>query len=120
MFAKHGYVALASQVAGHPGVMTSEDGSLVIKPALPVEVSIYQRALSDPAFTHLLPHIPEFYGTLRLEGRVDPDKSVGGPIVVAEDSASTLKEADRDECAHYVPIAAAGCLSIGCLHIPSF
>ncbi|OBZ75958.1 hypothetical protein A0H81_04935 [Grifola frondosa] len=36
------HIPLESQVGGHPGVLTSEDGSLLIKPALPVEVAFYQ------------------------------------------------------------------------------
>lgn len=97
MSGEHHYVSLSSQVGGHPGVMTSEDGSLVIKPALPVEVSFYQTALSDPAFTALLPYIPEFYGTLRLEGKIDQEKSGDGSIVVAENSAEAIKDVEKDE-----------------------
>jgi hypothetical protein len=62
---------LASQVGGHAGVSTSEDGSLLIKPALPREVDFYQHLTSNPAFACLRPHIPKFYGTLRLEGEVE-------------------------------------------------
>jgi len=62
---------LASQVGGHAGVSTTEDGSLLIKPALAQEVSFYQTLTSDPVFAPLKPHIPKFYGTLRVEGKVD-------------------------------------------------
>ena len=62
---------LISQVGGHAGVSTSEDGSLVIKPALAREVSFYQHLNSNPVFASLRPHIPKFYGTLRLEGTVE-------------------------------------------------
>jgi 1D-myo-inositol-tetrakisphosphate 5-kinase/inositol-polyphosphate multikinase len=61
---------LASQVGGHAGVSTSEDGSLLIKPALAHEVSFYQTLTSDPVFAPLKPYIPKFYGTLRFEGKV--------------------------------------------------
>ena len=64
-------IPLASQVGGHAGVSTSEDGSLLIKPALTREVSFYQHLTSDPAFASLKPYIPRFYGTLRLEGKVE-------------------------------------------------
>lgn len=69
-----GTKALASQVGGHAGVLTSEDESLLIKPALPHEVDFYQRLTSDPAFAPLRPYIPKFYGTLRLEGEVEDGK----------------------------------------------
>ncbi|THH31858.1 hypothetical protein EUX98_g2303 [Antrodiella citrinella] len=69
-----GHASLASQVGGHGGVMTSEDGSLLIKPALPVEISFYQSVGSDPGFAPLRPFIPKFYGTLKLEGQLE----VGG------------------------------------------
>ena len=77
-------VPLTSQVGGHAGVSTSEDGSLLIKPALAREVSFYQRLTSDPAFTSLKPYIPRFYGTLRFEGTVEDEnfetfhKALGG------------------------------------------
>jgi len=64
-------VPLASQVGGHAGVSTSEDGSLLIKPALTREVSFYQHLTSDPAFASLRPYIPRFYGTLSLQGKVE-------------------------------------------------
>lgn len=60
-----------AQVGGHAGVSTSEDGSLLIKPALPREVSFYEHLTSDPTFAALRPYIPKFYGTLGLEGKVE-------------------------------------------------
>jgi 1D-myo-inositol-tetrakisphosphate 5-kinase/inositol-polyphosphate multikinase len=62
---------LVSQVGGHAGVSTSEDGSLIFKPSLAQEISFYQSVTSDPVFASLRPHIPKFYGTLRLEGKVE-------------------------------------------------
>jgi len=70
---------LASQVGGHPGVSTSEDGSLLFKPALPHEVRFYQHLTSDPAFASLEPYIPKFYGTLRLEGKVEDGNLIQNP-----------------------------------------
>lgn len=85
---------LESQVGGHPGVLTSEDGSLLIKPALASEVAFYQSVAADPDFTSLRPYIPRFYGTLRLEGKVDASdpKVEGEPIklVQAPVSAQSL------------------------------
>lgn len=62
---------MASQVGGHAGVSTSEDGSLLIKPALPCEVSFYGHLNSNPVFAALKAYVPKFYGTLRFEGKVE-------------------------------------------------
>ncbi|KZT11162.1 SAICAR synthase-like protein [Laetiporus sulphureus 93-53] len=64
---------LPSQVGGHPGILTTEDGSLIIKSALPNEISFYQTVAVDPGFQPLRDFVPQFYGTLRLEGQIDPD-----------------------------------------------
>ncbi|KAI0373134.1 SAICAR synthase-like protein [Pilatotrama ljubarskyi] len=81
------HIPLEAQVGGHAGVMTSEDGSLLIKPALPNEVAFYQSVATDPGFAPLRPYVPKFYGTLRLEGKVDesaPAPEEGAPIKVVE------------------------------------
>ncbi|RPD68539.1 SAICAR synthase-like protein [Lentinus tigrinus ALCF2SS1-7] len=87
-------IPLASQVGGHPGVMTSEDGSLLIKPALAAEVAFYQSVTTDPGFAPLRPFVPKFYGTLRLEGKLDESQpqADGGPIKVVQASAEQEKE----------------------------
>ena len=80
-------VPLESQVGGHPGVRMSEDGSLLIKPALHREVAFYQSIASDPGFAPLRPYVPKFYGTLRLEGKVDESAAAaeqGGSLKVVE------------------------------------
>ncbi|KAK0455191.1 SAICAR synthase-like protein [Desarmillaria tabescens] len=64
-------IPLASQVGGHAGVLTSEDGSLLIKPALPLEHHFYQTLNTNPAFDALRPFIPKFLGTLKLQGELD-------------------------------------------------
>ncbi|KAK0227780.1 SAICAR synthase-like protein [Armillaria fumosa] len=64
-------VPLASQVGGHAGVLTSEDGSLLIKPALLLEHEFYQILNSNPAFEPLRPFVPKFIGTLKLQGELD-------------------------------------------------
>jgi hypothetical protein len=75
-----GHVALASQVGGHAGVETTEDGSLIIKPVLHRELQFYQSLQQDPALAALLPFTPKF---LKLERTVDPTKpdSTEGIIV---------------------------------------
>ena len=77
------HVALASQVGGHAGVETTEDGSLIIKPVLHRELQFYQSLQQDPTLAALLPFTPKFLGTLKLEGTVDPTKpdSTEGIIV---------------------------------------
>ena len=85
----YGKAPPAPQVGGHAGVSISEDGSLLIKPALAREVRFYEHLNSDPALAPLRPHIPKFYGTLRFEGKVD------------DGNLETLREAPRegkDEC----------------------
>ena len=84
-----GAVPLDAQVGGHPGVLTSEDGSLLIKPALPAEVAFYTAAAADPGCAPLRPFLPKFYGTLRLEGSVDasaPSPADGAPLRVVPDA----------------------------------
>ncbi|KAJ7131718.1 SAICAR synthase-like protein [Mycena crocata] len=69
---------LTSQVGGHAnGVLTTEDDTLLIKQALPLELQFYQTvaaAADDPAFDALRPFLPKFLGTLALEGELDTDK----------------------------------------------
>ena len=85
---------LASQVGGHPGVLASEDGSLLIKPALAAEVAFYTFVTVDPGFAPLRPYLPKFYGTLTLQGKVDEDAPVaeGEPLKVVPDA-----HAQKDE-----------------------
>ncbi|KIY73075.1 SAICAR synthase-like protein [Cylindrobasidium torrendii FP15055 ss-10] len=66
-----GAIPLASQVGGHAGVLTTEDGSLIIKPALPLEHKFYQSLTTDPAFATLRSYAPKFIGTLKLEGKAE-------------------------------------------------
>ena len=86
---------LTTQVGGHPGVSTTEDGSLLIKPALPSEVAFYHSLATDPRLAGLKDFAPDFYGTLKLEGRVE-NESTGL-------DANTIKpvegvpEAEKDE-----------------------
>lgn len=72
------YVALSTQTGGHPGILTTEDGSLLIKPALPREVAFYSALSSEPSLQPLNEFVPKFLGTLRLEGQVDVDNAPRG------------------------------------------
>ncbi|KAJ7451557.1 hypothetical protein FB451DRAFT_1283579 [Mycena latifolia] len=68
---------LESQVGGHAnGVLATEDDTLLIKQALPLELQFYQTVAgsTDPALDALRPFIPKFLGTLALEGELDADK----------------------------------------------
>ena len=74
-------------------MLTSEDESLVIKPALPLELEFYQKHISNPALEPLHPFLPLFYGTLKLEGNVEesnPENLVVKPLGEA-------KEHNKDE-----------------------
>ncbi|KAJ2936596.1 hypothetical protein H1R20_g500, partial [Candolleomyces eurysporus] len=76
--------ALASQVGGHAGVMTTEDGSLLIKPALKRELEFYQRLQSDKdeAIATLRQFTPKFLGTLTLEGEAKEGSGDGGALEI--------------------------------------
>ncbi|TFK87131.1 6-phosphogluconate dehydrogenase C-terminal domain-like protein [Polyporus arcularius HHB13444] len=73
---------LTSQVGEYAGDLTSEAGSLLIKPALAAEVAFYQSVAGDLGFVPLRPYVPQFYGMLRLEGKLDESRpqrvSLGG------------------------------------------
>ncbi|KAG6909792.1 hypothetical protein DXG01_015285 [Tephrocybe rancida] len=71
---------LTSQVGGHAGVLATEDGSLVIKPALPLELKFYQTLQRNEGLETLRQFVPNFLGTLRLEGQIDEKKSAEGNI----------------------------------------
>ncbi|KAF8061549.1 hypothetical protein FPV67DRAFT_284732 [Lyophyllum atratum] len=73
---------LTSQVGGHAGVLATEDGSLVIKPALPLEHKFYLALQQNTKLEPLRPFIPKFLGTLKLEGQIDESKSPEGDISV--------------------------------------
>ncbi|KAJ3892600.1 hypothetical protein GG344DRAFT_45069 [Lentinula edodes] len=56
-----------SQVGGHPNsIQLTEDGSLLIKPALPLEHEFYTLMAQARAMDSIR-FVPEFYGTLREE-----------------------------------------------------
>ncbi|KAF9557757.1 SAICAR synthase-like protein [Agrocybe pediades] len=89
--------ALGPQVGGHAGVLTTEDGSLLIKPALPQELEFYYALRQDPALDDLRSFTPTFLGTLKLEGKVessDADLTSGAGIehVDAEGKESIVLE----------------------------
>lgn len=65
---------LSSQVGGHAGVLETEDGSLIIKPALPIELKFYQELQHNPELASLRRFTPKFIGTLKLEGQLDETK----------------------------------------------
>ncbi|KAK7438463.1 hypothetical protein VKT23_018076 [Stygiomarasmius scandens] len=85
---------LESQVGGHAGVQTTEDGSLIIKPALPLEHKFYQQLTTSDDFDDLRPYVPRFYGTLKLEGEVD-QASEGGIVVKETESTKENKDEYR-------------------------
>jgi hypothetical protein len=60
---------LAFQVGGHKGIQMTEDGALLMKPVLPLELQFYQSIIADPSLARLRQWVPTYLGTLRLEGR---------------------------------------------------
>ncbi|KAG6858874.1 hypothetical protein C0993_004926, partial [Termitomyces sp. T159_Od127] len=84
---------LSSQVGGHASVLATEDGSLIIKPALPLELQFYQALQQNSDFESLRPFIPNFIGMLKLEGELDEEKSaVEGNISVIPTNAPKKDE----------------------------
>jgi hypothetical protein len=61
--------ALDGQVGGHAGVLTTEDGLLIIKPCLPKELEFYNLLAVDERLAPLRPFVPKMYGTLK---QMDP------------------------------------------------
>ncbi|KAH8100309.1 SAICAR synthase-like protein [Cristinia sonorae] len=94
-----GHAPLATQVGGHAGVLTSEGGDMIIKPALPVEIDFYQSVGSDPAFAPLRPFIPKFYGTLKLEGTLVPEGKANStaPVEIDLTHLRPTKDDRRDK-----------------------
>lgn len=93
---------LNSQVGGHAGVLTTEDGSLLIKAALPPELGIYQKLLYDPAFEALRPFTADFLGTLKLEGEVDQSNPITANGGIAIKPTNDHKVHRLREC--YIPL----------------
>jgi 1D-myo-inositol-tetrakisphosphate 5-kinase/inositol-polyphosphate multikinase len=91
---------LAAQVGGHAGVLTSEDESLVIKPALPREIEFYQTAATHPAFEALRPFLPAFMGTLKVQGKAEGQDEEGNTLIAPVSvpaSEGGGKEAEQDK-----------------------
>ena len=80
---------LTSQVGGHKGIQTTEDGALIIKPAKSLERQFYQDSLADPALAPLRQWLPTYLGTLRLEGQ----NTANGLA-----SVEGILEGEKDEC----------------------
>lgn len=86
------FSALKSQVGGHPGVLSSQDGSLIIKPCLHPELEFYQEIASNPALKHLKPIVPRFYGTLQLHGQLKTPEGASEPVAVVPVHDEVQKE----------------------------
>ena len=72
------HIPLASQVGGHPGVMSSADGSSIIKPCLPAEKAFYEAMQDAPegsAMARLRTLCPEFRG-VTVDGNVSRPLSI--------------------------------------------
>lgn len=101
---------LESQVGGHAGVLSSDDGSLIIKPTLHLEKEFYDDlAASAPLaleseeggtvpalspFEPLRPWVPKYYGTLRLEGRARTVEESGETVLEDVPEVKNKDESD--------------------------
>lgn len=111
---------LSSQVGGHAGVLSSDDGSLIIKPCLHLEREFYddlaassaasvladrgvQDAPASSPFESLRPWVPKYYGTLRLEGRARQLED-GGETVIEE--VTDVKHKDK----FYLSVEETACI----------
>ncbi|KAJ7432758.1 hypothetical protein B0H11DRAFT_2297207 [Mycena galericulata] len=89
--------AFALQVGGHPdGVLATEDNTLLIKQALPLELQFYQTvaAAAEPELDALRPFIPNFLGTLALEGELDTEK----PASETSINVKPIEGPRKDKC----------------------
>ncbi|KAG1725016.1 uncharacterized protein EDB91DRAFT_1062511 [Suillus paluster] len=90
---------LAGQVGGHAGVQTTEDGSLLLKPALPHEIAFYQQiAAADDhdALSKLRKWIPKFLGVLKLEGQLKDSNGEGGENVEVVPVQGNMAPEEKD------------------------
>ena len=89
---------LESQVGGHAGALTTENGSLMIKPAVPTGLAFYERLQLDSNLEDLRAFTPTFLGTLKLMGKVDEFKtgSAVSESVLLESVVAAASE-EKDE-----------------------
>ncbi|OAX34997.1 SAICAR synthase-like protein [Rhizopogon vinicolor AM-OR11-026] len=90
---------LADQVGGHAGVQTTEDDSLLLKPALPREIHFYQlitAAGDDDPLSKLRKWTPKFLGVLKLEGKLkDADENGDGNLEIVPVSGTISFSSNR-------------------------
>lgn len=78
--------------AGHQGISTSTDGTLLIKPCTQAEISFYESAKLHPAFQA---HMPVYMGSLRL----------GDETIQQQASALQMQQRGEDDARHTTGIA---------------
>lgn len=80
--------ALATQVGGHPGILSDASGEVVVKPLLPVELAFYELLEGRaPALAPLAGLAPTFMGVLELQGELAEPEGAGkelGPHEVGQ------------------------------------
>ena len=83
-------------------MMTTEDGSLLIKPALHRELEFYQAMHQDPKLSFLREFTPKFIGVLRLEGQLSDLAGENGErgLSIASLSEGVIRsvEGPKDMC----------------------
>ncbi|KAG8911532.1 hypothetical protein FRC01_005665 [Tulasnella sp. 417] len=63
-------VPFDGQVGGHAGVMSVEDGSMIIKDSLPKERAFYALLGTHEALAPLRDYVPEYMGQMKLTGSI--------------------------------------------------
>ncbi|KAL5528907.1 hypothetical protein ACEPAG_4881 [Sanghuangporus baumii] len=87
---------LRSQVGGHPGVLASDDNLLIVKSCLENEKKFYELlALGDERVERLRRWVPRFYGTLRLEGKVQGGDALEAGIVPVPETEIPAEQKDK-------------------------
>jgi 1D-myo-inositol-tetrakisphosphate 5-kinase/inositol-polyphosphate multikinase len=81
-------------------VLTSEDGSIVFKPALPLELEFYQTHVSNPVFEPLRPFLPTFLGTLKLQGKIDESDHENLAVKLLDEAQGTKESLVLENLSH--------------------
>ncbi|KAK5074513.1 hypothetical protein LTR70_007854 [Exophiala xenobiotica] len=85
-------IPYAHGAAGHQGISTSTDGTLLIKPCTQAEISFYESAKFHPAFQT---HMPVYMGSLRL----------GDETIQQQVSALQTQQRGEDDASHATSVA---------------
>lgn len=82
-------IPFSHTAAGHAGISTSADGTLLIKPCTPAEISFYEAARHHPNFQA---HMPVYMGSLTLND--SPEEQVAADVLRAAQTRRDSKGAE--------------------------